>query len=122
MLNRNSGPEVAPDWALWVGFLSVIAAVLVWLLRSVSALPMQDVLRRFSLDADSRAMRQAAKSGEIGPFRAAAHALVERSGLPVRQFVSLRALDTALFSKTRKDVALGQVMTQLREELHERSK
>lgn len=122
LINKEIGPAVAPIWTLLAGFIAVFAAVLLLMLRSMSSLPLQDVLRRFALDGDSRAMRRAAKNGEVGPFRTAAHALVEKSGLPCHEIVSLRTLDSALFSKPRKDVALPKVMQQLRAELNSHSK
>lgn len=118
LINKEIGPAIAPFWTLLAGFATVFVFVLALMLRTVSAVPMQDVLRRLAMDADSRALRRAAKDGEVGPFRTAAHALVAQTGLPAHQFVSLRALDTALFSKPRKDVALSKVMQQLRAELN----
>ncbi len=121
ILTGNDGPAVAPVWALLAGFVTVLLGALAVMLRSVSALPIEDVLRRFALDADSRAMRAAAKSGAVGRFRAAAHRLVARTGQTAQAFPSLQTLDADLFSNPRKDVALAKVMQQLREELNAHS-
>ncbi len=99
------------------GFVIGAAIALGLLLRSLSLASLREVLRRFGLDRDSRALSRAAKTGASGPFRAAARRLVAQNGFEPEKFQSLKALDNVLFSNCDQTYDLKAYQRQVRAEL-----